>query len=70
MNNDKLINLPEKLFSALSSHLQRTSFKSVEDFVVYILQDYLDQQKSETMNEQQSGDDVSVLKRLEDLGYM
>lgn len=70
MKNNKAIQIPGKLWDNLNSHLKQSSFKSVDDFIIFILQNYLDQQKSITDNRQSSNDDAAVLKRLEDLGYM
>ena len=70
MEKNKSIQLPGKLLDDLNSHLKQSSFKSVDDFIIYILQNYLDQQKSEQGDKQSSNDDEAVLKRLEDLGYM
>jgi hypothetical protein len=70
MNKNRPINLPEKLYKELMLNLQQSSFKSIDDYIAYILQNYLDQQKLDNNNKQQSHDDEAVLKRLEDLGYM
>ena len=70
MEKNKSIQLPGKLLDDLNSYLRQSSFKSLDDFIIYILQNYLDQQKSEQGDKQSSNDDEAVLKRLEDLGYM
>ena len=70
MEKNKSIQLPGKLLDDLNSYLRQSSFKSLDDFIIYILQNYLDQQKSEQGDKQSSNDDAAVLKRLEDLGYM
>lgn len=70
MEISKSVQLPGPLFDSLKLQLQHSSFKSVDDYVVFILQNYLDQQQNDVDMNQQSKDDIEVLKRLEDLGYM
>ena len=70
MKNTKSIQLPDKLMDDLNLHLEQSSFKSVDDFILYILQNYLDQQTSEKNQKKSTNDDAEVMKRLQDLGYM
>ena len=70
MKNTKSIQLPDKLMADLNLHLEQSSFKSVDDFILYILQNYLDQQTSEKNQKKSTNDDAEVMKRLQDLGYM
>jgi Arc/MetJ-type ribon-helix-helix transcriptional regulator len=70
MKNTKSVQIPEKLLGSLKLHLKQSNFKSVDDFIIYILQNYLDQQTTEKSQTKSSNDDAEVLKRLQDLGYM
>ncbi|MBN1407574.1 MAG: hypothetical protein JW956_07290 [Calditrichaceae bacterium] len=71
MQKSKSIQLPVKLIDELRLHLKRSSFKSVNDFIIYILQNYLDQQSIDsTAIKSSEEDDAEVMKRLQDLGYM
>jgi hypothetical protein len=70
MKTSQSIKIPELLYNALKLQFKKSSFNSVDDFIIYILQNYLDQQKIEVDSNMQSKDDAEVLKRLKDLGYM
>jgi len=70
MKNTTSVKLPDQLIADLNLHLKESSFNSVEDFIIYILQNYLDKQGSELNSEKSSDDDAEVMKRLQDLGYM
>lgn len=70
MKNTQSIKIPEPLLDNLKLHLKQSSFNSVDDFIIYILQNYLDQQTKENSQTKSSNDDAEVLKRLQDLGYM
>lgn len=70
MKNTKSIQLPEKLLDDLNLHLKQSNFNSVDDFIIFILQNYLDQQAKEKNQTKSSDDNAEVLKRLQDLGYM
>jgi len=67
MENNKIINIPDPLYQGLNEYVRKSNFNSIDDFVTFILQDYLDQQKTD---DRRLVDDAEVLKRLEDLGYM
>ena len=69
MKNTKSIQLPESLVDELKLQLKQSSFKSVDDFIIYIIQNYLDQ-LTDKENHSKSSDDAEVMKRLQDLGYM
>ncbi len=70
MKNTKSIQLPEKLLDDLNLHLGQSRFKSVDDFIIFILQNYLDQQAKEKNQTQSSDDNADFFKKLQDLGYM
>lgn len=70
MKNTKSIQLPEKLVDELNLHLEQSSFKSVDDFIIFIVQNYLDQLASQKNHTKAVADDEEVMKRLQDLGYM
>ena len=70
MKNAKSIQLPEKLVDELNLHLEQSSFKSVDDFIIFIVQNYLDQLTSQKNHTKTVADDEEVMKRLQDLGYM
>ena len=70
MKNTKSIQLPEKLVDELNLHLEQSSFKSVDDFIIFIVQNYLDQLASQKNHTKTVADDEEVMKRLQDLGYM
>ncbi|MEJ2546016.1 MAG: ribbon-helix-helix domain-containing protein [Calditrichaceae bacterium] len=70
MNHGKSIQLPEKLVQELNSLLKQSSFKSIDDFIIYIIQNYLDQLTPKENQAKSSGDDEAIMKRLQDLGYM
>lgn len=70
MPKDKSIQLPQPLYEQLKLQLEKSSFTSIDDFIVFILQSYLDKQHNGVDVHQPSKDDEAVLKRLKDLGYM
>lgn len=69
MKADRIIKIPDFLHRQLQEYISSSHFKSIDDLVTFIVQDYLDQKnpKSDTGNKQ---DEEEVLKKLEDLGYM
>ena len=70
MNKSETIKIPKPLFDNLKLQQQKSSFRAVDDFIVFILQHYLDQQNVESELNSRTNDDEEVLKRLNDLGYM
>jgi len=70
MSKKHNISIPETLYKRLKVQKKNSSFKSVDDFAVFALQSYLDQQEGDQVVSDKTEDDKAVLKRLEDLGYM
>lgn len=69
MQNSKPIKIPGRLYSELVKVTEKSVFPSVDDLILYILQDYLD--KQEAPSEQSTlQPDEEIRKRLQDLGYL
>lgn len=62
----KTIQIPEELYETLDKKLSDSTFKSVEDFCVFILQSYLDKENNQTTGSEQK----IIEERLRNLGYL
>ncbi|MHB2156592.1 hypothetical protein [Caldithrix abyssi] len=60
------IDLPEALFLELEKLRKESGLLNFNDFLIAILQNYLDQQNPS----QKEKDEQDIEKRLKDLGYM
>ena len=70
MGKDVKVNIPDHLFGQLKSYLEKTSFKYVDDFVTFVLQDYLDQNEPQENKNLSQDETEEITKRLENLGYL
>ena len=68
MQKDKMISLPGPLFEELAQYHKQSIFPSLDDLIIYILQEYLDKQNTQQDNEK--NDDKIVQDRLKNLGYL
>ncbi|MCD4693236.1 MAG: hypothetical protein K8R79_10000 [Calditrichales bacterium] len=70
MGKDVKVNIPDHLFGQLKSYLKKTAFNSVDDFVTFVLQDYLDQNDPQENKNLSQDETEEITKRLENLGYL
>lgn len=70
MGKDVKVNIPDHLFGQLKSYLEKTDFNSVDDFVTFVLQDYLDQNDPQENKNLSQDETEEITKRLENLGYL
>lgn len=70
MGKDVKVNIPDHLFGQLKSYLDKTCFKSIDDFVTFVLQDYLDQNDPQENKNLSQDETEEITKRLENLGYL
>ena len=70
MGKDVKVNIPDHLFGQLKSYLWKTAFKSIDDFVTFVLQDYLDQNDPQENKKLSQDETEEITKRLENLGYL
>ncbi|MGD9898975.1 MAG: hypothetical protein AB7T22_07595 [Calditrichaceae bacterium] len=64
------IQLPDKLWRELEKYLGETSFTSIDDLVLFVLQDFIDQSGIKNENGYSDNESDEIKKRLEDLGYL
>ncbi len=69
MSQSVRIEIPETLFRELEKTLDKTVFSSVNDLILFILQDYLDKQ-SDAPADARGIDDQAIRDRLKNLGYL
>ena len=70
MGKEVKVNIPDHLFGQLKSYLEKTAFKSIDDFVTFVLQDYLDQNDPQENKNLSQDETEEITKRLENLGYL
>lgn len=69
--NRNIITLPDNLANSLRDHLVKSSFATLDDLVLYILQEYLDHFDQEEDDLQPDPEkDREVEERLKNLGYL
>ena len=69
MSQSVRVEIPETLFRQLEKTLDKTVFSSVNDLILFILQDYLDKQ-SDGQVDARGIDDQAIRNRLKNLGYL
>ena len=69
MDKQNIINIPDSLYLELQTYQKQSIFPSVDDLVSYILQDFLDKQKSDSERQEKDIERV-IEERLKNLGYL
>ncbi len=64
------IQIPDTLRENLENYMRETSFTSVDDLVLFILQDFIDQTEDSSEKGYSDNESDEIKKRLEDLGYL
>jgi len=69
MLKDKMIRIPDPLLDELAKFHEESIFPSLDDLIIYILQEYLDKKNASPQNDRNSDDEI-VQERLKNLGYL
>ena len=65
------VSIPRPLYERIKSLIKDTGFKSVSDYVTYILREVVSMHESEKYVEELSGEELEEIKRrLKSLGYI
>jgi hypothetical protein len=67
MKDDYQVNLPQPLIEQLREGMQKSPFSSLDDFILFILQDYLDRTQLKAPAPEITEE---VTRRLKGLGYL
>ena len=73
MNENKIaVNISKSLHAEIELRVKRSNgaFKSVEDYVEFVLDEFVRQDKRDAINEVKPRVNEEVMKRLRSLGYM
>jgi metal-responsive CopG/Arc/MetJ family transcriptional regulator len=71
MENDRVtLKIPRPLYEKLKTVIQGSGFRSVNEFVVYVLRDLIAIKQGEAEKQDLSKDEIDAIKqRLKNLGY-
>jgi len=71
---DIKISIPKKLAEKIERKVKETNFNSVSDYIIYILNQVVSEEKIETDEKNKHSyseeDEAAIKKNLKDLGYM
>lgn len=62
--------IPDDLYNRLEEHLPQTSFTDLNDFVTYILEEYLDNHEAASAEDEDIDESEEITRRLKNLGYL
>ncbi len=69
MSTDKIVKIPDTLYKELENFHKQSIFTSLDDLIVFILQEYLDKQSASTDKNEKDTDKI-IKERLKNLGYL
>ncbi len=70
MEKDRVtLKIPRPLYEKLKTVIEGSGFRSVNEFVVYVLRDLISLQKDETEEDLSKGEIEAIKQRLKNLGY-
>jgi metal-responsive CopG/Arc/MetJ family transcriptional regulator len=70
MEKDRVtLKIPRPLYEKLKIVIEGSGFRSVNEFVVYVLRDLISLQKDETEKDLSKGEIEAIKQRLKNLGY-
>ena len=70
MEKDRVtLKIPRPLYEKLKIVIEGSGFRSVNEFVVYVLRDLIALQKDETEKDLSKGEIEAIKQRLKNLGY-
>lgn len=68
MEKNKAVFLPAELYDRIEQRARATNFGSVEEYVIFVLEEVLKEEDEETVFSKEEEEEVK--KRLRDLGYL
>lgn len=68
--SDRTVSLPDRIHSRIDQRVSQTQFESVEEYVVFALEEVLAEVETRDAKAQEEVDDAEVRSRLESLGYL
>ena len=70
MEKDRVtLKIPRPLYEKLKDVIEGSGFRSVNEFVVYVLRDLISLQKDESEKDLSKGEIEAIKQRLKNLGY-
>ncbi|MDD5022718.1 MAG: CopG family transcriptional regulator [Candidatus ainarchaeum sp.] len=66
--SENIINIPNELYSKLEKQREGTDFKSVSEYVIFVLDELVSEKKSENKVSKEEEEDIK--DRLKKLGYI
>ena len=70
MENDRVtLKIPRPLYEKLKTVIQGSGFRSVNEFVVYVLRDLVSLKQGETEKDLSKDEIEAIKQRLKNLGY-
>jgi predicted nucleotidyltransferase len=70
MTEYRNIKIPQHLYEKLARMAAESGFDATEDLILFVLQDYLDQNVVKEDMDLAPEEEEQIRKRLKDLGYM
>lgn len=67
---DKKVAIPKDVYEGIAERVKVTEFKSVDDYVTYVLRQVLEQIKDDEKPAYSKEDEEMVKARLRSLGYL
>jgi metal-responsive CopG/Arc/MetJ family transcriptional regulator len=70
MEKDRVtLKIPRQLYEKLTTVIEGSGFRSVNEFVVYVLRDLISLRREETEKDLSKGEIEAIKQRLKNLGY-
>jgi metal-responsive CopG/Arc/MetJ family transcriptional regulator len=70
MENDRVtLKIPRQLYKKLQTVIDGSGFRSVNEFVVYVLRDLISLQREESEKDLSKDEIEAIKQRLKNLGY-
>jgi metal-responsive CopG/Arc/MetJ family transcriptional regulator len=70
MEKDRVtLKIPRQLYEKLQTVIEGSGFRSVNEFVVYVLRDLVSLRQGETEKDLSKGEIEAIKQRLKNLGY-
>jgi metal-responsive CopG/Arc/MetJ family transcriptional regulator len=69
MSTDKIVKIPDTLYKELENVHKQSIFPSLDDLIIFILQEYLDKQNASPEKNEKDAEKI-IKERLKNLGYL
>ena len=70
MSKEKTVSLPEKLYKEIEKRVESAGFTSVDEYVIFILEEVVGEESTEQSTSLSSEDEENIKKQLKSLGYL